>query len=136
MKITPSSGHGPAHFILLDVSANTSPQARSGHVEIGGQRAVIHQTAGEITYPSIFSDRDDTGWVLNGLGFIYDGFYPFVFIWNLGDWIYVWPEDAPTEWSGFYAFIFPRAHWAWTYRSIYPWYYPLGTPSGDPLRLD
>ena len=72
------------------------------------------------------------GWKYNGLGFIYDGFYPFVFVWSISGWLYC---EGVTE-EGYYAYDFNNARWLWMGSSFYPWTVVLsGSQSGQTISL-
>ncbi|MDX2109497.1 MAG: leucine-rich repeat domain-containing protein [Verrucomicrobiota bacterium] len=58
------------------------------------------------------------GWKWNGLGFLYDGFFPFLWLPQQQKWLYLVGSDE----ESFFFFDFTRGYWGWTARS----YYPLG----------
>ncbi|MDX2109608.1 MAG: leucine-rich repeat domain-containing protein [Verrucomicrobiota bacterium] len=64
------------------------------------------------------------GWKWNGLGFFYDGFYPFLWLPQQQKWLYLVGSSE----DSFFYFDFTRAYWGWTARP----YYPLGFLWEDP----
>ncbi|MDX2109483.1 MAG: leucine-rich repeat domain-containing protein [Verrucomicrobiota bacterium] len=58
------------------------------------------------------------GWKWNGLGFVYDRFYPFVWLPQQQRWLYLVGSNE----DSFFFFDFTRGYWGWTARP----YYPLG----------
>lgn len=73
------------------------------------------------------------GWKWNALGYLYDGFYPFVYFFERGGWVYVVGRNE----NGFYFYHFGRQHWGWTGRTLYPFYVALDGPdAGAFLELE
>lgn len=81
---------------------------------------------------SIFNDPTktfllDNGIKFNGLGFLYDGFYPFVYSFNLESWWYVFPfgegEDA------WFYYDFTLNEFCFTGMASYPWYWVVSGPN-------
>ncbi|MDX2110937.1 MAG: hypothetical protein SFY80_11915 [Verrucomicrobiota bacterium] len=67
------------------------------------------------------------------LGYIYDGFYPFLYLYDRGGWIYVVGKNE----AGYYFFHFGREHWGYAGVGFYPYYVVLGGPQdGAVLSLD
>ena len=58
---------------------------------------------------------------LAGLGYYYDGFFPFVWSWAELEWLWIARESASLE-GGFYFWHFGRSSWCWSMASIFPWY--------------
>lgn len=125
--------------ITAIVSANDSEEPRSGTLDIDGTELIIEQ-AGRSSAVSIFTPPGSValgnGWKWNGLGFLWDELYPFVYLASVnGRWLYLDP-GAVSE-AGFFLYDFQRHRWGWTSQTAYPWYYQLGDPeAGQPVRLD
>lgn len=58
------------------------------------------------------------------IGFMYDALYPFVYLFDSNDWIWVYDVEGvnPSETDGFYFWRFGTAHWGWTQAAFYPFY--------------
>ncbi|MDX2109139.1 MAG: leucine-rich repeat domain-containing protein [Verrucomicrobiota bacterium] len=56
------------------------------------------------------------GWKWNGLGFLYDGFYPFLWLPQQQRWLYLVGSNE----DSFFFFDFTRGYWGWTARAYYP----------------
>lgn len=110
--------------VTLTVSRKTSPSPRTTTVRLGD--ALLSVTQRDIPPPpqSIFEGSSvvnyGQGIKYNVLGFFYDGAYPFVFLWETGQWIYLWPDGASL--GSFYFYHFGRAHWGWSANSFLPYY--------------
>lgn len=64
-------------------------------------------------------------------GFLYDGFYPFVYFYSLSDWLYVWPEGASQ--NGFYAYAFGLNDWLYLTRQLPLWFFSFREQQWKPL---
>lgn len=65
------------------------------------------------------------GWAWNSAwGFIYDGYYPFVYSSDTGAWIYVFPNGTPSE-QLYWIYNFKTGKFAWTGCPYYPGVYEL-----------
>lgn len=84
---------------------------------------------------SIYHDSSPTqdlggGWKWNGMGFLYDSYFPFVYLPSENRWIYVIGGKE----SGYFFHDHTHGYWAWTGSSLYPWYYILTGPSAGQWR--
>ncbi|MDX2109388.1 MAG: hypothetical protein SFY80_04015 [Verrucomicrobiota bacterium] len=64
------------------------------------------------------------------IGHVYDGFYPFVFVFSSANWIYIFAGDS-TEAGGYFIYDFNKAQFGYTGYDYYPWYavVPLTDPA-------
>lgn len=73
------------------------------------------------------------GWKWGAFGFFYDAWYPYLWVYGLGGWVYVLNTNGTTD--GFFVYDYRRAQWGWSGPSMYPIYYLLDG-SGQFHRLD
>ena len=103
-----------------DGAGGTAGNNRFDNVTLEGVptrlRSVFHRSEGTVNFGH--------GWKWNGLGYLYDAHYPFVYSFGLEDWIYVVGDSEASYCFWSYA----REQWAWTGREHYPEYLIL---SGD-----
>lgn len=114
LVLTAASGKG-AGTISYTVNKNNSLEARTATISLEAETYTITQPAGN---GSIFPE---IGW-MPAIGFYYDGFYPFVYLWTTSEWIYL-PEDSTFD--GFFFWRFAASHWGYTAGEWLPWYYPF-----------
>ncbi|MDX2111910.1 MAG: BACON domain-containing carbohydrate-binding protein [Verrucomicrobiota bacterium] len=69
-------------------------------------------------------DLGDFGW-RSDIGFTYMGFYPYVYIFEGENWIYVFPVDGLSETTGYFLYDFGRAQFGWSGTAFYPNYAKL-----------
>ncbi|MDX2109505.1 MAG: putative Ig domain-containing protein [Verrucomicrobiota bacterium] len=70
------------------------------------------------------------------LGFLYDGFYPFVYSFNYQSWLYFFDGPGVTESGGYFLYDFSKSQFGYTQLSYYPWYFTAGGPNhGQPVDL-
>ncbi|MDX2109504.1 MAG: Ig domain-containing protein [Verrucomicrobiota bacterium] len=76
----------------------------------------------------------DFGWI-NGINFFYDGYYPFVYLFDYEGWIYVFgcSGDGDTDDAGYFFYDFNKAQFGWTKSEYYPYYFPAA--GGDAVKL-
>lgn len=127
---TKTSGTGTRVTIKYKLAANSDLQTRTGHIQINeAQFTVIQQGTNHSIFdnPATTTLTDD-GWKWNGLGFFYDGYYPFLFLWGRQNWLYT--IEAGLGETGFFLYDFQSASWGWTGTSLYPilWTWPDNTP--------
>ncbi|MDX2110253.1 MAG: BACON domain-containing carbohydrate-binding protein [Verrucomicrobiota bacterium] len=130
VTIGPPSGVGKG-TVAYTVAKNTTELSRTAHLTIADQPYIITQEAGT-NNGTIFPAGGDSGFLEN-LGYYYDGFYPFVWLWGEGQWIWVAPTGASLA-DGFYFWQFGPNRWGWTKQAYLPYYYPfIGDNFGDPV---
>ena len=81
------------------------------------------------------------GFKWNSLGYIYDGFSPFYFLFNYGEgeWIYAFgcPETGQNETSGFFIYDFRNGEFGFLYTALLPYYIISGgANNGSPVLLN
>lgn len=84
-------------------------------------------------YRSPFETPD--GFVLNGLGYLYQGYFPFIYSFNYGNWWYVFPFGAEDN-EGWYCYDFALQQFGYSAPDYYPYYYSLGDNSGQAINLN
>ncbi|MDX2109240.1 MAG: glycoside hydrolase family 30 beta sandwich domain-containing protein [Verrucomicrobiota bacterium] len=129
---------GDAEVSIL-MQRNASAVDRTHTLEIAGQNITITQLAKapETLLKSTATANFDWGYKWNSLfSFAYDVYYPFVFVYSTGEWVYIYPEGtpAPTEDAGYFFFRFGEGHWGWTQSALYPTYVPFGENGMGELR--
>lgn len=118
----------------------TDEDSDSSSQEILLQILPLDATSG---VPSIFVEPGTfdlgEGWKWNaGLGYLWDGLYPFVYSFELANWFWVFDagDGSVTEAGGYYLWDFTRPGWGWTNASTYPYYIALdGEASGSGVLL-
>ncbi|MDX2110471.1 MAG: BACON domain-containing protein [Verrucomicrobiota bacterium] len=130
-----SSGFGNESFDYT-VAANSGPE-RTAVINAASAYLTITQEGTAPVPVSIFLTAGETvdyegGFVFNfKLGFLYDGYYPFVFVYSSGEWVYVFENGTAGE-SGWYLYDFTREQFGFTGAAFYPWYFPLKGILDDP----
>ncbi|MDX2111003.1 MAG: hypothetical protein SFY80_12250 [Verrucomicrobiota bacterium] len=75
----------------------------------------------------------------SGIGFVYDAYYPFIYIYDSASWLYVFSDNA-NEADGYFIYDFSRNQLGFTGCAFYPYYAALGTytliPLGDSMHPD
>lgn len=116
-----STGTGPA---IIKVQQNRFTTDRFATFQIAGVEIAITQLAPGL--PTIYTEPTTAdlgnGIKYNALGFLYDTYYPFVYSWHVGDWLYIHHEGA-SETHGYFLFNFAAEAWGWTNSTLYPYYY-------------
>lgn len=79
-----------------------------------------------------FLEGDD-GFQFNAMGFVYEGFYPFLYIFNYGNWVYVF-NDPPNDQDGWFLYDFHWQGFGFSAASVYPFYF--GLSEGKPEVVD
>ncbi|MDX2110508.1 MAG: fibronectin type III domain-containing protein [Verrucomicrobiota bacterium] len=82
--------------------------------------------------------QDSPDFIYNELGFLYNGFFPFVYCFSDANWIYIYPQ-GPDDTTGYFLYDFKRAQFGFTQNIYYPWYFVLPATDGavvdmNPLR--
>ncbi len=129
VALSHSTGTGSAS-ITAQVGANPDPQVRSAEITVAGDTVVIEQAPRPLR--SVFDDSPDVidygdGYRMTGLGFVQDWYFPYVYLYRLGTWVYVFGEDE----TGFYLWDFHYEHWAFTGRDWYPFLWILSGPHAN-----
>lgn len=129
--------------VVLQLEPNPSEtEDRSGTLLIDGMVFTLKQgIAQEPTPlpPSIFVPPHTAdlghGFKYNGLGYLYDLYFPFAYSFEAGTWIYVVADPTTREEDGFYAFDFSAERWFYAWADAYPYIFPLGPGGGiaDPV---
>lgn len=126
LTLTAASGKG-AGTISYTVNKNNGLEARTATITLEAETYTITQAAGN---GSIFPE---IGW-MPAIGFYYDGFYPFVYLWTTFEWIYL-PEESTFD--GFFFWRFAASHWGYTAGEWLPWYYPFyESGAGEALDIN
>ncbi|MDX2109548.1 MAG: sugar-binding protein [Verrucomicrobiota bacterium] len=68
----------------------------------------------------------------NGIGFVYDAYYPYVYLFDSQNWLYIFERDA-SESTGFYLYDFSRGQLGISGCSYYPNYLPANSDTLIPL---
>ncbi len=120
----------------LKFQQNRTANNRTAVFEIAGTDVTVTQLAPGL--PTIFTDSETadfgSGFKYNKLGFLYDLFYPFIYSWHVGDWLYIHHPDA-SEANGYFLYNFAATAWGWTAKSVYPYYYFFGEEGTTPELL-
>ncbi|MDX2111496.1 MAG: sugar-binding protein [Verrucomicrobiota bacterium] len=66
-----------------------------------------------------------------GTGFIYDGFYPFVYDFDSNNWFYCYTDVNTDETAGYFIYDFGRAQFGWLTCDLYVWGYAV-VPATEP----
>ncbi|MDX2109994.1 MAG: hypothetical protein SFY80_07105 [Verrucomicrobiota bacterium] len=74
------------------------------------------------------------GFVYNQMGFLYSGFFPFVYGFSDENWLYIF-TDQPNDTAGYYLYDFKRAQFGYTQPSYYPYYFVVPI-TGDAVDLN
>ncbi len=88
-------------------------------------------------YSSIFDDSEYTqdlgeGWKWNALGHLYDAFFPHVYSFGVGDWLFIIGESE----EAYYFWALTHGYWAYTGAELYPYYLILtGEDSGTWIEV-
>ncbi|MDX2110802.1 MAG: beta-galactosidase [Verrucomicrobiota bacterium] len=127
-----TSGTGSMFYIKYKVSPNPNPVARTGTIWVNNQPFYVKQDAGSLFAADTTANLGG-GWKWNKLGYVYDGYFPFVYIWSTQQWLYIF---MPATEDGFFLYDFNLKQFGYTYRSAYPWYYPINGTSADPVNLN
>lgn len=121
-----------------DPNQGNWPPARLGWVSEGNDAASKPSVFGILPLvgmPFLSSCFYDLGsgfrWAPD-VGYIYDGFFPFVYAYSANNWLYLYAEGA-TEAGGYYIYDFGRAQFGYTGCDFYPNYVKL--PLTDPAVL-
>ncbi len=75
----------------------------------------------------------DDGFQFNAMGFSYEGFYPFLYLFNYGSWLYVF-NDPPNDTDGWFLYDFHYQGFGFTAAQFYPFYF--GLSEGTPEAVD
>lgn len=76
---------------------------------------------------SVWTVDFGSGFKYNGMGFVYDAFSPFYYVYGDANWIYVFGcGDTVDESEGYYLYDFKRAQFGFTYAELYPYYVAVG----------
>lgn len=74
------------------------------------------------------------GFKYSALGYIYDGFAPFYYLFNTGRWWYAFAcGDEVSETDGFYLYDFTEGQFGFTYSAIYPFVSIVSGPNAGSL---
>lgn len=74
------------------------------------------------------------GFKFNGLGYVYDGFSPFYYLFNSNRWWYVFAcGDSTSEADGYYLYDFTLGQFGFTYAAIYPYVSIVSGPEAGTL---
>lgn len=79
-----------------------------------------------------FLDAED-GFQFNAMGFSYEGYYPFIYLFSYGSWIYVF-NDPANDTEGWYLYDFHHGAIGFTLAEAYPYYF--GLSEGKPEFVD
>ncbi len=98
------------------VSVESDATAGDEDIAVGG-------VGFEAPFVSIYEDSDSTldlghGWKWNALGYWYDGFFPYVYSFGIGDWLFVIGESE----DAYYFWAMTRIFWCFTGADYYPHY--------------
>lgn len=107
--------------VQLQLEANETGSERSGMVMVAGQPYSVTQLAASAPV-TIFNppgtEALSGGIKRNGLGYLWDGQYPFVYFWA-GGWVWIAPEEAGEN-NGYLFYRFASGQWGWTRADLYP----------------
>lgn len=121
VTVSPMSGRGDA-TLTITLSKNTDPQSRTATIMVNDQSLRIEQ-GGQVSSIFIGDGYFNLGgwrWTA-GLGFFYDGFYPFVWVTSYQNWLYIFGGLGVTDQS-FFVYDFARGQFGWMGQTWYPVY--------------
>ncbi len=134
MLTSASSGTGST-AVRFEVPENPSQSERSAQIGIAGLELLVLQHGAPP--PSIFEDSEGTidlgeGWKANALGYWYDAFFPIVYAFAIGDWLYIVGESEEI----YYFWAMTEGFWGYTGASLYPFYLALtGARAGEWVEI-
>lgn len=90
-----------------------------GTIELGAMLAppVVSLFEGSESSPSL-----GDGWRWNGaFGYFYEGgYFPFVYRWDLANWVFIYSGEGVTEAGGYYLYDYATSRFGWTAAQHYP----------------